>query len=145
MLPVDLGGSMVQFYALSVVVNLLIGLSLSFEPKEEKQTFLLKVRDGLREKGIKFTLGLTALVVGVLKILSPIQGDVPVVGDIVPVITGIALGGILLVQFFKESSDVTSETVDKLFGFVEKNRKYVGIVGVVSAILHFLMPRVPIL
>ena len=136
---------MVQFYALSVFVNLIAGLVVSTDSEDIKNTTLLKVRDFVKDQTVGFTWGLLALVIGVFKLLSPLQGDVPVVGDIVPAVSGIALGVVMLFDFFKAGTQISSEIVDKIGGHIAKHRRAIGLFGMVSAVLHFFMPSVPIL
>jgi hypothetical protein len=136
---------MVQFYALSVFVNLVIGLLLSVDGKSEEASFFGRLKEVLEDRGFKFSLGILSLIIGLFKILTPTIGDIPVVGDLFPAITGIVLGGVLLLEFFRTKSDLSSETISKLEGAVAKNKKFIGIAGIVIAILHFLMPAVPII
>ena len=136
---------MVQFYALSVFVNIFTGLLLSTDAKSEKMGILVKVSEVLQEKGTRFVLGLFAVLIGFFKILTPTAGDVPVVGDLFPALSGLAMGAVLLVDFFKTSSDVSSDTIDKVDSVLAGNRKYFGIAGILSGVLHFLMPGVPII
>ena len=135
---------MVQFYALSVVVNVLSGLLLAGGPKEKKTTALYKLQNLFEAKAAKFSLGLLSLIVGLFKILTPTAGDLPVAGDILPAATGFALGGILLLDFLKSSSDVEEEP-GKLTARLLSNKKYIGMAGIVAGVLHFLMPGVPII
>jgi hypothetical protein len=163
---------MVQFYTLSVIVNLLVGLLLTTNEKEGKTTLLGKIKELFEEKGAKFSLGILSLIVGLFKILTPTAGDVAVVGDLLPAITGLSLGVVLLLDFFKASSGMpagaknvstkvektpakTDKTTAKagdtpvltgnLVSYILANRKYIGIAGIVVSILHFLMPEVPII
>lgn len=136
---------MVQFYALSVFINFVSGLVLVYESKEDKPASISKISEIVKQKSVLFTMGILALIVGVLKILSPTAGDVRVVGDLVPAFTGLLVGGVLLVDFFKSSSELVSETVDRLHKILLQNRKYVGMAAIITALLHFLMPGVPIL
>jgi len=135
---------MVQFYALSIFVNLIAGLVLSMTPGEKKQTVFSKIMGALEDKGVKFSLGIAALIVGLFKLLTPITGDVPVVGDLLPALTGMILGGVLLLDFFNERSEIAPEFPGKWDVVLLKNKKYIGIAGILVAILHFLMPNVPI-
>jgi len=132
---------MVQFYALSVVVNVLSGLLLAGAAKEKKTTFLYKLKSLFETKAAKFSLGLLSLIVGLFKILTPTAGDVPVVGDILPAVTGFVLGGILLLDFMRTSSDLQEEP-NKLTTRILSNKKYIGMAGIVVGVLHFLMPGV---
>ena len=135
---------MVQFYTLSVVINLLSGLLLASGANEKKTTFLSRLKSLFEGKGSQFSLGLLSLIVGLFKILTPTAGDVPVVGDILPAISGFAVGGILLLEFFRVSSDLEEEP-GKLTTRLLDNRRYIGIAAIVVGLLHFLMPGVPII
>ncbi len=136
---------MVQFYALSVFINIIIGSLLSIDAKSEGVSFFSRLKDVLEDRGFKFSLGILSLIIGLFKILTPTIGDIPVVGDLMPAVTGIALGGVLLLEFFRTKSDVSSEAISKIEGAVVQNRKFIGIAGIVVGILHFLMPAVPII
>ena len=136
---------MVQFYALSVFINLIIGSLLSSDGKSDGASFFSRLKDVLEDRGFKFSLGILSLIIGLFKILTPTIGDIPVVGDFMPAVTGIVLGGVLLLEFFRTKSDVSSEAIRKIEGAVAQNRKFIGIAGIVIGILHFLMPAVPII
>jgi purine-cytosine permease-like protein len=136
---------MVQFYALSVFVNIVIGVLLSIEGKSEEDHFLARLKEVLEEKGIKFSLGILSAIIGLFKFLTPTEGDIPVVGDLVPAVTGIVLGGVILLEFFRAKSDVSSQAISKIEGTVSTNRKFIGMAGIIVGILHFLMPAVPII
>jgi purine-cytosine permease-like protein len=136
---------MVQFYALSVFVNLFIGSLLSIDGKSGEASFFSRMKEVLEDGGFKFSLGILSLIIGFFKILTPTIGDIPVVGDFLPAVTGIVLGGVLLLEFFRTKSDVSSEAISKIEGAVVQNRKFIGVAGIVVGILHFLMPAVPII
>ena len=68
---------MVQFYALSVFINLVAGLYLASESTSQQggaaageSGVLARLRELFDEKGAKFSLGLAALIVGLFKILT---------------------------------------------------------------------------
>ena len=136
---------MVQFYALSVFVNIIIGALLCIEGKNEEDSFLGRLKEMLEEKGIKFSLGVLSAIIGLFKFLTPMRGDIAVVGDLLPAVTGIALGGVLLLEFFRTRSDISSEAISRIEGTVTTNRKFIGMAGIIVGILHFLMPAVPII
>ncbi len=135
---------MVQFYALSVVVNLISGLLLAVGENEKKTSILIKLKELFDSKATKFSLGLLAVITGLFKILTPTSGDIAVVGDIFPDLAGFALGGILLLDFFRASSDSESEP-NKTITIILDNKRFIGIAGLIAGILHFLMPGVPII
>lgn len=133
---------MVQFYFLSIITNLLGGLVLSLDYLEQKFSKLTRLRDIAANTGFQLILGILTVIFGILKILSVTSGDIPVVGDLLPALSGIAVGVTLLFSYYKMKSTVTTETVEKLDSVFFKNKSIIGIAGIVIAILHFLMPRV---
>jgi hypothetical protein len=136
---------MLQFYALSVFVNIVAGLLIAGEGSTgEKSTIFTKLHETLSDKGVKFTLGLAALVVGLFKILTPTQGDLPVIGDLLPAASGLTTGAILLLDFFKGSSDLDTPGLEKLNSGVLAHRRYFGMGSALVGFLHFLLPNVPI-
>jgi hypothetical protein len=133
---------MVQFYALSVFVNVISGLLLAGDG--EKPNPISRLKDVFGEKGTKFSLGLFSLIIGLFKILTPVKGDIAVIGDLLPALSGLTLGGVLLLDFFKASSEMPSKMGEKADNFVISNKKFFGIVGIAIGALHFLIPGVPI-
>jgi hypothetical protein len=111
----------------------------------EGNGFFGQLRRLFEEKSLKFTLGVVSLVIAVLKILGPIQGDVPVIGDLLPALGGLASGTILLFDFFRASSSIQSSTVEKLQGVILDYRKAAGLATAAAGLLHFIVPSVPIL
>jgi hypothetical protein len=134
---------MLQFYLLSVIMNLIAGVLLASGYLETKLNFLAGLTEFLKERaGIGFVVGIITFVVGFLKLLSATSGDVPVVGDLLPALAGLVMGYTLALDYYKSRSSVTSpfvETSERLF---LANRTTIGIAGIVIAVIHFLLPRV---
>lgn len=135
---------MIQIYALSVFANVLTGLIVASDAGEGKGLFG-QLRNLLEDNTLKFGLGLASLAIALFKILGPVEGDVPIIGDLLPAVGGLATGAILLFDFFRASSAVSSATVDRLEGGITAYRRYVGLAAVAAGTLHFLIPTVPIL
>lgn len=132
---------MYQFYFLSVFVNLLAGLTLSADYLFEKFNALMPVKEFLGKKGFKITLGVFALVVGFLKLLILSRdNDVPVVGDLLPALAGLAMGAALLFELFKERTNVPAKTVNGLEKVVVTYKVPLGLSGIGISLLHFLIP-----
>ena len=134
---------MYQIYLLSVLTNVLAGVALSVGGMDEK-LHLSSVfnRELMQNDGFRLGLGIVTFVVGFFKLLSVSEGDVPVVGDILPAISGLVLGLILLLQYYRSRSNVSSpfvDTIDNIFG---KNSAIFGTVGILIGVLHFLLHRV---
>ena len=135
---------MIQFYFLSILTNLLGGLVLSIDFLEQKFPTLAKLKDTITNYSFQFILGILTMVFGFLKLLSVTKGDIPVVGDLLPALSGLAIGFTLIISYYKsksteaESSNAV-ETLDKVF---IRNKTIIGIAGIVVAIIHFIMPKV---
>ncbi|TVR30751.1 MAG: hypothetical protein EA404_11435 [Spirochaetaceae bacterium] len=134
---------MIQIYLLSVVTNALAGIALSFDSMDEKlHLSAVFNRDLFVSVGFRLGLGVVTFLVGFFKFLSVTNGDVPVVGDLIPALSGVIQGFILLVLYYQSRSDVSSpalESIDKIF---VQNRTMFGTAGILIAALHFLFPSV---
>jgi len=134
---------MLQFYFLSVVLNALAGYLLFFDEDafpEFKNGF------SINNESFKFIVGILAALIGLLKLLSPIEGDVPVVGDLIPAIVGLLCGFILIFEYYRNRSSVEdSEQTEKIRIILLGNRKIVGLVALIVAALHFIFPTLLLL
>ncbi|HUX50678.1 MAG TPA: hypothetical protein VMW73_07760 [Spirochaetia bacterium] len=134
---------MYQFYFLSIVLNLLAGIALAYDAIDEK--FSLSVffnRDIFNRQGFRLSLGIATSIVGFFKLLSVTAGNVPVVGDLLPALTGLILGGSLLALYYQERSTVSGPIIQSIDNIFLKNRTVFGILGIITAVLHFLFPSV---
>jgi hypothetical protein len=134
---------MYQIYLLSVISNLLAGVALSFQGMDEK-LHLSSVfnRELMENTGFRLGLGVVTFVVGFLKFLAVSPDDVPVVGDLLPALAGLVMGLILLLQYYRSRSTVSSPAVDRIETIFGKNGGAFGTAGIIIALLHFLLPRI---
>ncbi|HUZ18526.1 MAG TPA: hypothetical protein VMV68_09060 [Spirochaetia bacterium] len=134
---------MLQFYLLSVVMNLIAGVMLSAGYLETKIPVLSGIKEFVEARpGLNLTIGIITLIVGLFKLLSVTNGDVPVVGDLLPALAGLTMGYMLILDYYKSKSDVTSPFVATSERIFLANRIPIGIAGMVIAVVHFLLPRV---
>jgi hypothetical protein len=135
-----------QFYFLSIVANIVAGLTLSGDYLGARFGFLSSFKNLRDNRPSAIIIALVAVAVGVLKliILSP-RETVPVAGDLLPALTGIVVGGILLVEAFRQKVEAAGQSAEKLSRVVLSYRVPVGIAGVVIALVHFLFPGAVIL
>lgn len=150
---------MMQFYFLSVVMNVLAGLVLlnlkghsadefnSEADTNQKQKLLkdvtekLKVMEFLQNKTLILIVGILSLIVGVIKLFA--VGESPIiVGDLFPALGGIAAGFALLLNCYldKSSGQINLPQIIQTI-FVEKTY-LIGLCCLVISVLHFIMPRV---
>lgn len=151
---------MVQFYFLSVFVNLLAGCILFFKTNTVPQKDLSAEEDisFLEEKEPSFAnvfapdsfffagsfrmiFGIAVVLVAFLVLISP-YGGVFLFGDLVPAVVLFAAGAALLIDYYVENSD-TELRLPELFEFLLIDcRRYLGIVCMVVGVIHFILPGV---
>jgi uncharacterized membrane-anchored protein len=133
---------MIQFYFLSIFFNAVSGYVLVREDKEQDLVFETGPFFSLYNETIRLVLGILTLVSGLLKLLSSIQGDIPVIGDLFPAAFGLVAGFILVFDYYRTKTSIESEKSDLIERILIKNRRWIGFVTIASAILHFLFPSV---
>ena len=143
---------MVQFYFLSVLLNAVTGAALFLNLGSVASDDGGGIYDASRcfvpfceSETFRFVLGIATVIVGILKLLSPIKDDVPVIGDIFPAATGIVSGFALIYENIraKRISDVIDRSAS-IRRFLD-SKTYIGIVAMAAAALHFLFPSVIII
>ena len=100
---------MIQFYLLSVVLSAASGLLLVFS-KQVPEDAAEASAAGLsffETKNFRLVLGLLTALTGIMKFLSVVQGDIPVIGDLIPAVAGISAGVCLLYEYYKASASVS--------------------------------------
>lgn len=134
---------MVQFYFLSVLANILGGIALSAGLLDEKMSGFAGIKAFFDEKpGFRVTVGVIAVVTGILKLLSATRGDVPVVGDLLPSLTGLAVGAAVLYERYKEKSTVETEVPSAAEKLLINNKSILGVASIVVGLVHFFIPSV---
>ncbi len=136
---------MIQFYFLSIVLNLAGGYALCADIPLPKPGSFDGVRVFLHDRGVRLVLGILMAVTGVFKLLNAIRGDLPVVGDFLPATAGIAGGIALLVELYN-SADVDSSGAERKPGRAERlfmqNKSIIGIAAMITGVVHFAFPMV---
>jgi hypothetical protein len=134
---------MLLFYFPSIVLNFLGGIILGAEYIKEKLPSFSQFLDIIAKKEVKFVLGIGSLIVGVFKLIVPM--GVIIIGDLLPAVTSLLVGGALIIDFFRESTTITSETVKKMDELVKQYKNFLGGLGIVMALLHWFFGGAPIL
>jgi hypothetical protein len=131
---------MIQIYFFSILFNGAAGFLLFSDTEDTKETDILKIDEFsfLRSPTVRITLGILASITGILKILAPSPGNIPVLGDILPALAGIFSGFILLFEFFTRSSSGAS--VPSSLQTVLRMKKRIGIGVMIIAALHLIFP-----
>jgi hypothetical protein len=133
---------MVQLYLLSIVLNGFIGFLLVFGDAIEDSPIGNGFKTFFSSWGFRLVIGILAAITGLLKLLSPYNDRIPILGDMLPALAGIAAGFILIFGFYRVNS-TKSETdgiLNRIGDALLHNKKAVGIALLVIATLHFLFP-----
>ncbi|MCK5200689.1 MAG: hypothetical protein KAR21_20180 [Spirochaetales bacterium] len=134
---------MVQFYFLSVCLNILGGLVLAAPHFSERFPGILSLRGYIFDKsGLRIGLIAALLLIGVMKIISVSNGDVIIVGDLLPSLTLLLSGFTLLVEFIFENKESESGFLKKMDSIFVKHASITGIAALVAGGLHFIFPTV---
>lgn len=149
---------MVQFYFLSILFNLVGGASLILVAMPVRSAGLQGLKTFLRDPSVCLVTGILASVIGALKLLTAMRGDIPVVGDFLPAMAGLAVGSTLLLERFRDPDFAPGDAVApasaapekagarKGLGKVERylidHKMAVGLAGLIAAGVHFLFPMV---
>lgn len=153
---------MMQFYFLSVILNITSGLILikslakkeaepldSVEGEETKKSgFIDKIKDKmeglevLQSPTFVLVVAVLSLFTGVIKLFKVAGGSPVIFGDFFPAVTGILASLTLLLSLYmsKGASGIKLPKVLETI-FVEKSY-LVGFVCLIIALLHFIMPGV---
>jgi hypothetical protein len=131
---------MIQFYFLSVFLNALAGYALA--GGDERGELGIKGGFSLSDETVRLVLGILCMVTGLLKLLSPAENGLPILGDLIPAALGLLTGFILVLEYYRSHATVESGEADRLYAGVARNKKLLGFAAVISAVLHFLFPGV---
>ena len=133
---------MVQFYLLSVILNIGSGYALVSIATEPKGGSFDGVRQFLKDPPIRLAVGLLAFFVGFFKMINVMRGDIPVVGDLFPSVAGMASGFTMLLEYYRANAKFIGPVLEKLDGIFVANRRIVGIGAFASGVVHFLFANV---
>lgn len=137
---------MVQFYFLSVLCNCIAGYMFAFGSNQEISADNIKPNEkfGFLNKNFLLILGIITFITGVFKLITPFHSKVPVFGDLIPAVAGIVSGFCLLLDYYNDATTIPIALPEKIDSILIKSRRYVGIIVMVSAVIHFLIPAVPL-
>jgi hypothetical protein len=132
---------MLQFYFLSVFANGLAGLTLTADYFGERFSSFAPFKELFSKGSVRVGVGVLAFVVGFLKLLiRSTPTDVPIVGDFLPAVAGLAMGAAIVLNTLRERGAVSGGKVSSLEQAVMSYRVPLGIAGLAVAVLHFLLP-----
>ncbi len=133
---------MVQFYFLSIFVNFIGGLLLANEVIKKQFPKLDALQELFAAQNFILSFSIISAVTGVFKIISVYDGDVPVIGDMIPALLSILIAVFLFLNWQKNKEVEINPTLEKTDSLIEKYRNIIGIAAIVISLLHFFFPDV---
>ena len=134
---------MVQFYFLSICLNIVGGLTLAAPHFSERFPGISSLRGYIFGRlGLRIGLIAALLLVGVMKIISVTIGDIIIVGDLLPALTLLISGFTMLIEYIFENNESESGFLKKMDSIFVKNASITGIAALVAGGLHFIFPTV---
>ena len=132
------GTYMLPFYFLSVTTNLMMGgiLLLSAKDKEE---FSIKY-PLLNDPTFLLVLLIFSGISAVFKLLSPVEGNTPIIGDIVPALSGV-LGCIVFFERWVTASE-NQLTLPPFFARILTFEQPIGFFCLFAGVTHLLFSSV---
>lgn len=155
---------MVQFYCLSVVLNMLSGLIAvfggdasavdSFARDNLDDDIFGDVTDGevssggifsegsfISDKTFRLVLGVLTAFVGVIKLLPLASDGVAILGDFFPALAGIFIGLCFVIEYLSDNISMP-DIIESIF---VDSKKYIGFFSLGAGLLHFLLPQIILL
>jgi hypothetical protein len=141
---------MYQLFTLFVLALGFSGFVLAFSFFDDK----LRCGEMIREEAVRSPrfLMVLAVLLGLLTVLKLVfvhSGDIPVIGDILPVLAGGLTTFMLLADYFSAKADESGEEATGLFASVDAifgpRRVLIGILVVIIAVVHFVIPGIVVL
>ena len=136
---------MLQFYFLSILLNFIAGYILFTNKTPQAENEGLETKSIFKDKTFKLVIGILCCFTALVKLLTSFPGAVPILGDLIPSVAGILGGGSLLIEYYISQSPTETKLNPKLETIFIANKKYIGILCILSAFLHFLFPKVILL
>ena len=152
---------MIQFYFMVVALNLACGLALVLPERPHPRQLQRHLDIVLSDIGVRIALGVLGIASGILAVISPVQGDVPLIGDIVPAFTATLAGLVLLFEGEanrrdpvlpdphspdeeaprdEEKKDPKSGSRARFRAFLVGSGKVIGLAAIIAGLIHFLFP-----
>ncbi|MDR0551898.1 MAG: hypothetical protein LBG72_07760 [Spirochaetaceae bacterium] len=129
---------MLQVYFLSVICPAVSGFLL-YKDADDTLNFEPAFGFAGKENSLRFVFGIVCAVTGVLTLLSPVEGDIPLIGDIVPAASSLAGGLIFLEEHFHQKDESAARSF--FFEILQSKKRAIGIISMIAAAVHFLLPK----
>ena len=157
---------MIQFYLLSVLLNLLAGFYMFFSAHDaiydeispidsdednssSKPDFsdkggnlfsrIVGISENSDDKLFRIVVGGLSFLIAMIKLFSPVRGIV-IIGDFLPAVAGLAAAANILLGYYMNSVSSPVNLPPLIRKVLVDGQKFVGIFCIAAAVLHFLFP-----
>lgn len=115
------------------------------EKAEKKMKSIIGKVSFFDKRTFRLIVGILCAFTGFMLLLTPFKGDVPVVGDLISVIAGLAGGASILLEYYISGTTEEPKVSEKVIKIFIGGRKYIGVLCIFAALLHFIFPGVLLL
>ena len=133
---------MMQFYFLSVLLNLVCAFFLFYKSDRNSKLKDIKLLDN---PVIILITGCLTFVTGLVKLFLVCHGEkngIIILGDFIPSVSGLIGGSCLLLQYYKLNSSVELKLPEGVKKVFLDNNFIIAVVCAASAVLHFFLAKV---
>jgi len=130
---------MLQFYFLSITANVLSGLALAGDAITRRMPGFAEINARLTGRRGKLIVGLASLLVGFCTLFVPAEPPL-ILGDLLPSAVGLVMGIALLFEVFRDMATLPAEQSERSERVPVGYRTTLGIIGLVTAGVHFFLP-----
>lgn len=131
---------MLQIYFLTVLTNIIAGLTIAAPFLSTKIEGFQQITEKMENRNYRVILGSVTLITGLFALLNHSTVSMAILGDLIPAITAMAMGLVLIVFYFFSDDEDTSKIVKSIKEVSEKYGNILGITGIIVGIIHFIIP-----
>ncbi|MBI9096942.1 MAG: hypothetical protein JEY91_00625 [Spirochaetaceae bacterium] len=131
---------MLQIYFLTVLTNIITGLTIAAPFLSTKIEGFQQITEKMENRNYRVILGSVTLITGLFALLNHSTVSMAILGDLIPAITAMAMGVVLIVFYFFSDDEETSKVVKSIKEVSEKYGNILGITGIIAGIIHFIIP-----
>lgn len=139
---------MFQLYLVTVLTNVLAGLALAGSYLSTRFDRFAVFNDFMENSVYRVILGIVSLLAALINFFPNFEGDIAFIGNLLPSLSGLICGIILLSEFINQRRDEgemrSSDIAEKVERVSAPYQTAVGIVAVFVGILHAFLPRLPL-
>lgn len=132
---------MLQIYFLTVLTNIVAGLTISSKFLSTKIEGFQIFSDKMENRMYRVILGSITLLTGLFALLNHSEASMAILGDLVPAVTAMAMGLIIIIYyFFSSEENAENKFVQTVKDLTDKYGNILGIAGIIIGLIHFLIP-----